>query len=73
MLLVTYSHIFDSLNPSFRVHAKLRDGTPGYNYTCGFFINCLYLGEVGDPMDPEEGFLKGPLLVRVSSFASLLD
>jgi hypothetical protein len=33
----------------------------------------MYLGEDGDHMDPEEGFLKGPLLVRVSSMALLLD
>jgi hypothetical protein len=71
-LLVTYSHIFDSLNPSSRVRANLRDGAPGYNYTCGWFLHCLYLGEVGDAMDPSEGFLKGPLLVRVSSLASVI-
>ena len=32
----------------------------------------MYLGEEGDQRDPEEGFLKGPLLVRVSSMALLL-
>ena len=73
MLHAAYSQIFDSLIPSFRVRANLRDGAPGYNYTCGFFLRCLYLDEVGDPMDPEEGFLKGPLLVSMSSLASLLD
>ena len=73
MLIVTYSYLFNTLNPSFRVRANLRDAAPGYNYTSRFFLHCLYLDEVGDPMDPEEGFLKGPLLVRVSSLAPLLD
>jgi len=73
MLHATYSQIFDSLIPSFRVHANLQDGALGYNYTFRFFLCCLYLDEVSNPMDPEEGFLKGPLLVCVSSLASLLD
>jgi len=47
-----------------QVRANLRDAAPGYNYTHGFFLRCLYLDEAGDPEDPEEGFLKGPLLVR---------
>jgi hypothetical protein len=72
-LFATFSHLVNSLNPSSRVRANLRDAAPGYNYTCGFFLNCLYLDDAGDPKDPEEGFLKGPLLVRVSSKASLLD
>ena len=69
----TYSQIFNSLIPTFRVHANLRDGALGYTYMCRFFLHCLYLDEVSDPMDPKEGFLKGPLLVYVSSLASLLD
>jgi hypothetical protein len=73
MLHAAYSLIFNSLIPSFRVHANLQDRALGYNYTCRFFLCCLYLDEVGNPMDPEEGFLKGPLLVHMSSLASLLD
>jgi len=71
-LHASYSYIFDSLITSFRVRANLQDAAPGYNYTYGFFLCCIYLGEDGDRMDPEEGFLKGPLLVRVSSLASLV-
>lgn len=77
MLSATFPHLVNllvnSLNPSSRVRANLRDAAPGYNYTSGFFLNCLYLDEARDSEDPEEGFLKGPLLVRVSSKASLLD
>jgi hypothetical protein len=71
-LFATLSHLVISVNPSSRIRANLRDAAPGYNYTCGFFLRCLYLGEDGDPEDPEDGFLKGPLLVRVSSKASLI-
>jgi hypothetical protein len=31
-----------------------------------FLLRCLYENENGDPQFPEDGFLKGPLLVRVS-------
>lgn len=31
-----------------------------------FFLRCLYEREDGDIRYPEDGFLKGPLLVRVS-------
>jgi hypothetical protein len=48
------------------IRAKLRNGDPGYDITSNFFLRCLYDGESGDPESPEKGFLKGPLLVRVS-------
>jgi hypothetical protein len=73
MLFASFSHLVNSLNPSSRVYANLQDAALGYNYTCGFFLNCLYLDNAEDPEDPKEGFLKGPLLVCVSSKASLLD
>ena len=38
-------------------------GVPDSN---SFFLCCLYKGEDRDPEHPLEGFLKGPLLVRVS-------
>jgi hypothetical protein len=72
-LFATFSHLVNSLNPSSRVHANHQDAALGYNHTCGFFLNCLYLDDTGDPKDPKEGFLKGPLLMHVSSKASLLD
>ena len=50
----------------FSIRAKLWDTAPGYNITSSFFLHCLYKGEDGDPEHPLEGFLKGPLLVRVS-------
>ena len=31
-----------------------------------FCLHCLYENEDGNPNSPEDGFLKGPLLVRVS-------
>ena len=48
------------------VRAKLRDAAPGYDLASSFFLHCLYQGEDGDPENPLGGFLKGPLLVRVS-------
>jgi len=70
---VSSSCLFNSVNPSSSVCANLRDATPGYNYTYGFLLYCLYLDEDGDAEDPEEGFLKGPLLVHVSFWSSLLQ
>jgi hypothetical protein len=54
-------------NTLFSICAKLRDADPGYDFTSSFFLRCLYEGESGDPKDPDVGFLKGPLLVRVST------
>jgi len=50
----------------FSVRAKLRNAAPGYDFSSSFFLRCLYEEEGGDPTCPEEGFLKGPLLLRVS-------
>jgi len=50
----------------FSVCANLRNAVPGYDYTSSIFLRCLYEEEDGDPDFPEEGFLKGPLLLRVS-------
>jgi hypothetical protein len=50
----------------FSIHAKLWDAAPGYDITSSFFLHCLYQGEDGDPKNPLEGFLKGPLLVHIS-------
>ena len=50
---------------------KLRDAAPGYDITSSFFLCFLYQGEDGDPEQPLDGFLKGPLLVQVS-FRSIL-
>ena len=50
----------------FSVRAKLRNGAPGYDFTSSFLLRCLYEDEEGDHLCPEEGFLKGPLLLRVS-------
>ena len=53
-----------------RVRTKLRNADPGYDITSSFFLRCLYLDEKGDPESPEEGFLKGDLLLRVSLLPS---
>ena len=50
-----------------RVRAKLRNANPGFDIASSFFLCCLYEDETGDLESPEAGFLKGPLLVRVSS------
>ena len=73
ILFATFSHLINSITLLSRVCTNLQDAALGYNYMCRFSLRCLYQDEAGDPGDPEEGFLKGPLLVRVSSKASLLD
>jgi hypothetical protein len=50
----------------FRVRAKLRNSEPGYEFASSMFLRCLYEDEKGDKSRLEEGFLKGPLLLRVS-------
>jgi len=60
---VSYSFCLIS---SCSIRAKLRDAAPGYDITSSFFLCCLYKGEDGDLENPLDGFLKGPLLVRVS-------
>jgi len=49
---------------------KLREVAEGYDFNVNFFLRCLYNGENGDPQNPDEGFLKGPLLLRVSQLCS---
>ena len=68
--LVDYS--INCPNIFFSVHAKLRNAEPGYDFsTSSYFLWCLYEGESGDPNSPDIGFLKGPLLIHVSSFHSM--
>jgi hypothetical protein len=55
-------------NLLFSIRAKLRNAEPGYEFASSFFLRCLYENETGDPDSPEVGFLKGPLLMRVSTF-----
>jgi hypothetical protein len=50
----------------YSVCAKLRNGEPNFNMASSFFLHCLYENENGNPNSPEDGFLKGPLLVRIS-------
>ena len=68
-------HSFDYCNvcPNilFSIRTKLRNADPGYDFTSSFFLRCLYEGESGDPNSPDVGFLKGPLLIRVSTFCSM--
>jgi hypothetical protein len=59
-------------NTLISVRAKLRNADPGYDFASSFFLRCLYEGESGDPNSPDVGFLKGPLLIRVSPFCSIL-
>jgi hypothetical protein len=49
--------------------ANLQNAAPGYDFASSFFLQCLYQDEEGDPKHPHIGFLKGPLLLRVSSLA----
>ncbi len=44
---------------------------PGFDFALSFFLRCLYENESGNPESPDIGFLKGPLLVRVSNFTNL--
>jgi hypothetical protein len=52
----------------FSVRAKLRNAAPEYDISSSFFLRCLYENEDGDITCPEEGLLKGPLLLCVSFF-----
>jgi len=52
------------------IHANLRNAAPGFDFASSFFLWCLYQDEQGDPDHPHIGFLKGPLLLRVSTLAS---
>jgi hypothetical protein len=53
-------------NLYYSVRAKLRNGEPDFDMASSFFLHCLYEKENGNPNAPEDGFLKGPLLVCVS-------
>ena len=46
---------------------------PGFDFTSSFFLRCLYENEAGDPLSPDVGFLKGPLLVRVGDLTLILQ
>ena len=55
----------------FRIREKLRAATLeslDYDMGSNFFLRCLYKGEAGDPQFPLTGFLKGPLLTRISLY-----
>jgi hypothetical protein len=43
---------------------------PGFDFASSFFLRCLYENESGNPEFPDIGFLKGPLLVRVSDLTN---
>jgi len=58
------------LNFLFSVRAKLWNAAPEYDFASSFLLRCLYHGEEGDPERPHISFLKGPLLLYVSSLAS---
>ena len=62
----TSSSLWPNLNCLFSIRAKLRKGDEGYDFSSSFFLRCLYEDEEGDDLCPQEGFLKGPLLLRVS-------
>ena len=62
----------DCSNVLFSVRAKLWNVEPGYDFTSSFFLRCLYEDESGDPEHPAIGFLKGSLLLRVSTFHSVV-
>ena len=59
-------HMLLSKLSYYSVRAKLRNGEPNFEMASTFFLRCLYENEDGNPNSPEDGFLKGPLLVRVS-------
>jgi len=60
-----YPNDFDS------IRAKLRNADPRYDFALNFFIRCLYEDERGNPDSPDIGFLKGSLLMHVSTFCSM--
>jgi len=53
-------------NLYYSVRAKLRNAEPDFDMASSFFLRCLYENEDGNPDSAGDGFLKGPLLVRVS-------
>jgi len=53
---------YDWDNPD--VWANLRNGVPGFNITSNYLLQCLYSKEDIDPDAPEDGLLRGPLLLR---------
>jgi hypothetical protein len=52
----------------FSICVKLRNADPGYDFTSSFFLRRLYEREEKDPKSLVVGFLKGPLLIRLSTF-----
>ncbi len=56
-------------NAFWSVREKLRDFSPEYNYTGDFLLRCFYTNFEGDVRQPEKGFLKSLLLVKVSLLA----
>jgi len=51
-----------------RVRQDFRDSKPGCYLGSSFYSRCFYENEDGDELDPEKGYLKGPLLVSVCLF-----
>jgi hypothetical protein len=47
----------------YSIRAQLRNGE--LNMNTSFYLRCLYENENGNLQSCEDGFLKGPLLVRV--------
>jgi len=52
------------------VHEKIRAFSPEYNYTGDFLLSCFYTNFKGNIDQPEKGFLKSSLLVKVCHISS---
>lgn len=63
--LFTFLHNHVLLIVICSVRANLRNGVPGFKITSNYLLRCLYSKEDIDPDSPEDGLLRGPLLLRV--------
>lgn len=62
-----YCKVYPNIFILFSICAKLQNADLWFDFTSSYFLWCLYEGESRDPNSPDIGFLKGPLLICVST------